>query len=285
MWTNRADLLTHLTTGPDATPFPVDDWLHGVARVRERMRNVELTDAARRGARARRIRRRWRHCSSRTARMTRGSACDFPETTARRHAIHADRGQAALLGARSPPAPRSIRPTLRLTYCGLLLDEWVEVVPSDRRPRGWRSTSTGRTAKHRRRSCWPRRRCIAARGSGRTSSTRCTRPSTSPGCGPWSRTQIDASKLAPLLPAVMSSVTTYPDHGEPEPRLQQQPSRAAGGGRPMNKYVVTADISSVLTSQDHASRPIGDVEPAGGPAAPAAISRARSRPRCAIRCG
>jgi hypothetical protein len=37
-WTDRAALLTHAQT---LTAFPVDDWLYGVARVRERMRHYE----------------------------------------------------------------------------------------------------------------------------------------------------------------------------------------------------------------------------------------------------
>ncbi len=40
-WTNRAALMTHLMTGPEATPFPVEDWLHGIARVRERVQHIE----------------------------------------------------------------------------------------------------------------------------------------------------------------------------------------------------------------------------------------------------
>lgn len=41
VWAARAGLLNHLTSGPDAIPFPVDDWLHGVGRVREKARHLE----------------------------------------------------------------------------------------------------------------------------------------------------------------------------------------------------------------------------------------------------
>ncbi|MEU6381486.1 hypothetical protein [Streptomyces sp. NPDC046909] len=40
-WADRSAILEHLTTPADGTPFPFDDWLNGVARVRERMRHLE----------------------------------------------------------------------------------------------------------------------------------------------------------------------------------------------------------------------------------------------------
>lgn len=41
-WADREVYLDHLKTGTDGSPFPIDDWLHGVARVRERMRHWEM---------------------------------------------------------------------------------------------------------------------------------------------------------------------------------------------------------------------------------------------------
>ena len=40
-WADRLAILDHLTTPADGTLFPLDDWLNGVARVRERMRHLE----------------------------------------------------------------------------------------------------------------------------------------------------------------------------------------------------------------------------------------------------
>jgi hypothetical protein len=40
-WADRSAILDHLTTPADGTLFPLDDWLNGVARVRERMRHLE----------------------------------------------------------------------------------------------------------------------------------------------------------------------------------------------------------------------------------------------------
>ncbi len=208
VWTNRADLLTHLTTGPDATPFPVDDWQHGVARVRERMRNVELTTLLGEAL----------------------GAADPPALEALQFPYRADDAwlglgfpetlpdgspftltEDKLLYSAAFAAGAEIDPTNpALRYCGLLLDEWVEVVPSD--------SATSGLAFHfdRPNSEAPQAVLLAT-------------PPVYRGAWQWQdivdtlhetldfarlRTvepaHIDASKLAPLLPAVLSSVTTYP---------------------------------------------------------------------------
>jgi hypothetical protein len=129
VWTNRAKLLTHLTLGPEATPFPLDDWLHGVARVRERLRNLELTTVL-----------------GETLGATKPpvlEALQFPH-----------RPNDSWLGMRFPAtfsdgkpfvlqedkllysahfaAGAEIHPVQpNATYSGLLLDEWVEVIPTE----------------------------------------------------------------------------------------------------------------------------------------------------------
>ena len=129
VWTNRASLLAHLTTGPGATRFPLDDWLHGVARVRERLRHLEQAMLLGETLGA--------------ARPPALTALQFPH-----------RPDDAWLGLRFPATlpdgtPFALNEDKLLysahfgdggeidpsqpgtTYSGLLLDEWVEVIPTE----------------------------------------------------------------------------------------------------------------------------------------------------------
>lgn len=208
VWANRADLLTHLTTGPDATPYPVDDWQHGVARVRERMRSVEMTTLLGEAL----------------------GATDPPTLEALQFPYRADD---AWLGLRFPDtlpdgSPFALTEDKLLysavfaagaeldstnpavTYCGLLLDEWVEVVPSD--------SATSGLAFHfdRPNSEAPQAVLLATppvyRGGWQWQDIVDTLHETLD----FARLRavepahVDASALAPLLPAVLASVTMYP---------------------------------------------------------------------------
>ena len=74
----------------------------------------------------------------------RGSRMQFPPD----YALDSDR----LLYTAQYPRRRSTR---RARQCGLLLDEWTEVIPGDARaPPASPSTSTGPTTSRRSRSCW-----------------------------------------------------------------------------------------------------------------------------------
>ena len=128
-WNNSANLLTHLTTGPEASPFPVDDWLHGVARVRERLRHLEMTmligetlatdeppviTALQFPHRANDV---W-------------LGLQFPATFADNTPFVLNEDK--LLYSAIVPAGAEIDAAQPDTvYSGLLLDEWVEVVPAD----------------------------------------------------------------------------------------------------------------------------------------------------------
>ncbi len=204
------DLLTHLTTGPDATPFPVDDWLHGVARVRERMRHLELTvllgealGAADPPALEA------LQFPYRAGRLVAGPA--LPGDVARRDAVRADRGQAAVLGDVRRRARRSTRPVPTPTYSGLLLDEWVEVIPTDEattglafhfdRPNSEAPQAILLATPPQFRGAWQWQDIVdTLHETLDFARLRAVEPAQI-----WTQ-----SPLAPLLPAVLSSVTTYP---------------------------------------------------------------------------
>ena len=97
--------------------FPVDDWLHGVARVREKMHDCRERRAPRRGA-PRRIT-RWSSSpsSSPTRRTNPGSRSTCRPTTT-------CTGERLLYTAHMAEPFDAAQP-----ICGLLVDEWTEVIP------------------------------------------------------------------------------------------------------------------------------------------------------------
>ena len=168
--------LTRFLTDEAEVDLPVDEWLYGVARVREQLgaweavvmlaggfgrpepELVPLQLPVRRPATT-----GW-PCGSRPTAPSTATGCSTPPTTPR-------------------PFDR------RAPQCGLLLDEWTEVIPGDdaRRP-GSPSTTTGPNAEPPQAMLLrhaARRR--TARGGGTTSSARWTRRSTSPRCARSSR--------------------------------------------------------------------------------------------------
>jgi hypothetical protein len=208
VWTTRANLLTHLTTGPDATPFPLDDWLHGVARVRDRCRQLELTTLL-------------SEALSTSAALSL-EALQFPH-----------RPDNVWLGLKFPETLPSGDPFVleddnllysayfgagaeidtavpETTYSGLLLDEWVEVVPTDQ-------TTTG-LAFH-----------FSRPNSEAPQAILLVTPPAHKGNWEWQDlvdtlhetldfarlravepAQLDRTALSPLLPAVLSAVTMFP---------------------------------------------------------------------------
>ena len=147
-WNARAGLLNHLSRGAPPMRFPVEDWLHGTARVREPLRYLETA-------------------------MMLGEVLGLPSEPTLTALQFPFRVDDAWLGLRFPDAAANGEPfvvtedkllltghfvpgtefdptRLALTYCGLLLDEWIEVVPSWRERRGLPSTTISRTPRHRR---------------------------------------------------------------------------------------------------------------------------------------
>lgn len=209
VWANRASLLTHLAAGPEATPFPLDDWLHGAARVRERLRCVEtvLLLGEPLGA----------------ARSPELTALQFPY-----------RAGDAWLGLRFPDTfPDGSTPFVLdedkllysglfgenaeidtsdedVTYSGLLLDEWVETVPAE-------EASTGLSFHFDRPNAEAPQVILLVT------------PPLADGAWHWQDivdtlhetldfarmravepVHLDTTALGPLLPAVLSSVTLFP---------------------------------------------------------------------------
>lgn len=208
VWTNRAALVAHLKAGAEATPFPVDDWLHGVARVRERAHNLELATLL-------------------------GEVLGVADTLAIEALQFPFRPNDAWLGLRFPEtlpngAPfvltedkllysahfgfqadiKTNRPDK--TYCGLLLDEWIEVIPTDQ-------ATTGLTFHFNRPNSEPPQTILLVT------------PPDPDGTWNWQDivdtlhetldfarlravepAQLDQTFLGPLLPAVISAVTMFP---------------------------------------------------------------------------
>lgn len=208
VWSTRASLLTHLESGPDATPFPLDDWLHGVARVRERCRYLELSTLL-----------------SETLSTNQSlslQALQFPH-----------RPDDAWLGLKFPETLPSGDPfvliedkllysayfgqdaeinpaTPAATYSGLLLDEWVEVIPEDQTTTGLafhfsRPNSEAPQAillvtppVHNR--VWDWQNLVdTLHETLDFARLRAVEPA-----------QLDQTALSPLLPAVLSAVTMFP---------------------------------------------------------------------------
>ncbi|MDJ0628353.1 MAG: hypothetical protein QNJ44_08855 [Rhodobacter sp.] len=128
-WTNRADLFTHLTAPADASPLPVEDWLHGIAHVRERPRHLELTGQLGQclGAAAEPLPEpvQFPH------RPGEGwLALEFPATNADGSPFVLEENKllyAPIVGPGGGINPAD--PARR--YAGLMLDEWIEVIPTE----------------------------------------------------------------------------------------------------------------------------------------------------------
>ena len=134
VWNTRAALLDHLRTGTLATPFPVDDWLQGVALVRERPRNIELSrvlgDAFAVGSTLSLEALQFPHRPG-----IGWVGLHFPETFP--DGTPFELGEDKLLYSASLGSGAAIDSTTpSRTYSGLLLDEWVEVVPVERETTG-----------------------------------------------------------------------------------------------------------------------------------------------------
>ena len=207
-WSNRANLLAHLTVGPEATPFPVDDWLHGVARVRERVRHLEMatllgeTLGAANPPVLEALQFPYRPDDS-------WLGLRFPETfpDGKPFVLREDK----LLYSAHFDTGAEIDPAQPNTaYSGLMLDEWIEMIPTER-------VSTG-LAFHfdRPNSEAPQAILLATppvyRGAWQWQDVvdtlhetldfaqlRAVEPA-----------HLDKTALGPLLPAVISSVTTFP---------------------------------------------------------------------------
>ena len=201
VWSNRSDLLKHLETGAEATPFPVDDWLHGVARVRDRVRQLELTTllAETLGATAPAL----------TALQFPFKPNDvwlglrFPDT----FVLDEDK---LLYSAAFDAGAEIDAAHPDTTYSGLLLDEWVELIPGA-------AANTGLTFHFDRPNSEAPQAILLAT------------PPSQEGAWQWRNlvdtlhetldfaklravepAQLDGTVLGPLLPAILSSVTTYP---------------------------------------------------------------------------
>ncbi|HYD38719.1 MAG TPA: hypothetical protein VEA60_13965, partial [Allosphingosinicella sp.] len=126
VWADRGSLTDHLETGAEATPFPVDDWLHGLARVRERARELELAGLL-------------------GATLGTGEidleALQFPyrpddvwlgmrfPASFRDGSPFAIEGDMLLYTAHFGPGAEVDPADSGRTYSGLMIDEWVEVIP------------------------------------------------------------------------------------------------------------------------------------------------------------
>jgi hypothetical protein len=113
---NAGTLFQHLTSAPEPDEFPVDTWMYGVARVREKVRSFEQV-----------------------VMLSEAFEIAAPALTPIQLPFIADDGWLAL-----EIAPQATLETERLLYtacfaapfhktedqCGLLIDEWSEVIPS-----------------------------------------------------------------------------------------------------------------------------------------------------------
>jgi hypothetical protein len=208
VWSNRSNLTAHLETGVEATPFPVDDWLHGAARVRERLRHLEMTIIL-----------------SETLGAADPAKLDvlqfpfkvndswlglrFPATfpDGKPFTLDADK---LLYSAIVPSDGEIDTADPSRTYCALMLDEWVEVIPTD-------SAATGLSFHFNRPNAEAPQAILLAT------------PPEHHGAWKWGDLvdtlhetldfarmravephQLDATPLATLIPAILSSVTTFP---------------------------------------------------------------------------
>ena len=125
-WDDRLAILEHHTTPADGTPFPLDDWLTGVARVRERMRHLETAAMLAPVAGAGSLELTGVQLPYLADDVWLG--LDFPATFrgGRPFALEGDRllytAHFATGSLIDPAQPAQ-------SLCGLLVDEWLEVVP------------------------------------------------------------------------------------------------------------------------------------------------------------
>lgn len=208
VWINRTNLLTHLTVGPEATPFPVEDWLHGIARVRDRARQLEL--AALLGDALGVI-------NSLTLEALQFPhrpddswvGLRFPETTPGGDPFVLE-GDKLLYSAHFAPAAEidPTRPAQK--YSGLLLDEWVEVIPADQattglafhfdRPNSEAPQAILLVTPPLHRGTWQWSNLVSTlHETLDLAQLRAVEPS-----------QLDQTNLGPLVPAVISAVTMFP---------------------------------------------------------------------------
>ncbi|MEU9083549.1 hypothetical protein [Streptomyces sp. NPDC048357] len=133
------ELIAHLRTDPPAPRgFPVEDWLHGVARVREKPRlwekAVVLADAllGYGGLLVTREEPRLTPVQLPHRDGEHWLAMDFPKDPDRRMSLTEDKVlfTAHYAGPAAEPLPG------RPEVCGLLLDEWTEVIPAERETTG-----------------------------------------------------------------------------------------------------------------------------------------------------
>lgn len=208
VWSSRAALLAHLQTGADASPYPVDDWLHGVARVRERMRWLEqvslLGDAL--GA-ANEPALEALQFPYRPDDVWLG--LKFPATFANGDPFVLDEDK-LLYSAHFGAGAQIDSSDTSKTYTGLMLDEWVEVIPTD--------VVTSGLAFHYNRPNSEAPQAIllatppAFRGQWRWEDLVATLHETLEFAKlrAVEPADLDSTALGPLLPAVLSAVTTYP---------------------------------------------------------------------------
>lgn len=207
-WADRSAILDHLTAPADGTPFPVEDWLSGVARVRERMHHLEsagMLVSAMGGAGSVDL----ASVQFPYAANDVWLGLDFPATfrDGTPFVLDSDRllysahfGAGALIDPDDPAK----------AYCGLLIDEWVEVVPGT-------AETTGLSFHYDRPNCEPPQTILLVT------------PPVHDGVWQWrdivdtmhetldfarlravEPDQLAQTALGPLLPAILSSVTLFP---------------------------------------------------------------------------
>ena len=189
------ELFQYLTTRPRST-FPIDEWLYGVARVREPLRHLGAGHPARRRARRGRGRAHadpasrtgpasagW-GSSSRPTRASTATACSTPRPTRR-------------------PSPR------RRSSAACCSTSGPRSSPATARRPASPSTTTARTPRRRRRCSWSPPPRGTARGSGTTSSAPLHETLDLAAKRAVEPAQIDATPYARFLPATITAATLY----------------------------------------------------------------------------
>jgi hypothetical protein len=208
VWNNRAGLLAHLETGSEATRFPVEDWLHGVARVRERLRHLEMTTLL------------GETLGTAGPPMLEALqfpfkandswlALRFPETLPDGNPFVLDEDK-LLYSAVFAPGSVIDAAQPNKTYSALMIFEWIEVIPTDQattgvsfhfdRPNAEAPQAILLATPPMYRGAWQWQDIVDTMHETLDfARMRAVEP-----------TQLDETALAPLLPAVLSSVTAFP---------------------------------------------------------------------------